>query len=52
MIYFAIVQEGSVLACDVSEEFTNRAKKYWQEAGVSDKVHIANFKRGDEQSSG
>lgn len=35
--------EGRVVACDVSAEFTAIARRYWQEAGVSDKIdlHIA-----------
>jgi predicted O-methyltransferase YrrM len=35
--------DGRVVACDVSEEFTSIARKYWQEAGVADQIslHIA-----------
>jgi predicted O-methyltransferase YrrM len=35
--------DGQIIACDVSDEFTSIARKYWQEAGVSDKIslHIA-----------
>jgi predicted O-methyltransferase YrrM len=35
--------DGRIIACDVSEEFTSIARKYWQEAGVNDKIdlHIA-----------
>jgi predicted O-methyltransferase YrrM len=35
--------DGRIIACDVSDEFTAIACKYWQEAGVSDKIslHIA-----------
>jgi predicted O-methyltransferase YrrM len=35
--------DGRSIACDVSEEFTSIAQKYWQEAGVKDKIdlHIA-----------
>ena len=35
--------EGKVYACDINEEFTREAEKYWREAGVEDKVelHIA-----------
>jgi predicted O-methyltransferase YrrM len=35
--------DGLIIACDVSDEFTLIARKYWQEAGVSDKIilHIA-----------
>lgn len=35
--------DGKVIACDVSEEYTNIARKYWLEANVIDKIdlHIA-----------
>ena len=28
------------MACDVSEDFTNIAKKFWAEAGVSHKIRL------------
>jgi predicted O-methyltransferase YrrM len=35
--------DGRIIACDVSEEFTSIARKYWQKAGVSNLIalHIA-----------
>jgi len=36
----ALPEDGKVLACDVSEEFTKRAEKYWEEAGVRNKVEL------------
>jgi predicted O-methyltransferase YrrM len=35
--------DGRIVACDVSDEFTSIARKYWQEAGVNEKIdlHIA-----------
>ena len=35
--------DGKLIACDISTEFTSIARKYWQEAGVNDKIdlHIA-----------
>jgi predicted O-methyltransferase YrrM len=35
--------DGRLIACDVSDEFTTIARKYWQQAGVNDKIalHIA-----------
>jgi predicted O-methyltransferase YrrM len=35
--------DGRIIACDVSDEFTSIARKYWQAAGVSEKIdlHIA-----------
>ena len=32
--------DGHLLACDVSTEWTAIARKYWDEAGVSDRVHL------------
>jgi predicted O-methyltransferase YrrM len=32
--------DGTIVACDVSEEFTSIARKYWQEAGVNDKIDL------------
>jgi predicted O-methyltransferase YrrM len=34
---------GRIIACDVSDEFTSIARRYWQEAGVSNKIdlHVA-----------
>ncbi len=32
--------DGRLIACDVSAEFTSIASKYWQEAGVSDKIEL------------
>ena len=36
-------EDGQIVACDVSEEFTAIARKYWQAAGVNNKIdlHIA-----------
>jgi predicted O-methyltransferase YrrM len=35
--------DGRLIACDVSDEFTSIARKYWQQAGVNEKIdlHIA-----------
>jgi predicted O-methyltransferase YrrM len=35
--------DGQIIACDVSDEFTSIGVKYWQQAGVNDKIdlHIA-----------
>ncbi len=32
--------DGKLIACDVSTEFTSIASKYWQEAGVTDKIDL------------
>lgn len=32
--------DGQVIACDVSEEYTNIGRKYWEEAGVAHKIDL------------
>lgn len=32
--------EGTLLACDVSEEWTGLARRYWERAGVADKISL------------
>lgn len=43
VVALALPPEGKVVACDVSEEYTTIARRYWQQAGVADKIdlHIA-----------
>ncbi|MBD2201995.1 class I SAM-dependent methyltransferase [Calothrix sp. FACHB-1219] len=43
IVALALPSNGKVVACDVSEEFTAIARRYWQQAGVADKIdlHIA-----------
>ena len=36
----ALPEDGKIVACDISEEFTSRAKPYWQEAGVAGKIDL------------
>ncbi|MEE8352151.1 MAG: class I SAM-dependent methyltransferase [Rhodospirillales bacterium] len=33
-------ENGRLLACDISEEFTDHAKPYWREAGVDGKIDL------------
>jgi predicted O-methyltransferase YrrM len=42
-VALALPADGQVIACDVSEEYTTIARRYWQLAGVADKIdlHIA-----------
>ena len=32
--------DGQLIACDVSEEFTSVARRYWAEAGVASKIDL------------
>ena len=36
----AMPPEGQLIACDVSEEYTRMARKFWQKAGVEQKVQL------------
>jgi predicted O-methyltransferase YrrM len=36
----ALPDDGKVVGCDVSEEFTNIARQYWKEAGVDSKIDL------------
>jgi predicted O-methyltransferase YrrM len=39
-VALALPPDGRIVCCDVSEEFTAIARRYWQEAGVADKVDL------------
>jgi caffeoyl-CoA O-methyltransferase len=39
-VALALPPEGKVVACDVSEEFTSVAKRYWKKAGVDGKIDL------------
>ena len=36
----ALPADGRLIACDVSDEFTRIARRYWQEIGVADKIEL------------
>lgn len=36
----ALPADGKLIACDVSEEWTNVARRYWAEAGVASKIEL------------
>ena len=39
-VALALPEDGQLVCCDVSEEWTSRARKYWVEAGVADKIDL------------
>jgi predicted O-methyltransferase YrrM len=39
-VALALPEAGSVIACDVSEEWTAIAREYWREAGVEQRIHL------------
>ena len=36
----ALPEDGKLIACDVSEEWTRIARRYWQEAGVAGRIDL------------
>ena len=36
----ALPEDGEIIACDISKEFTDVGKRYWQQAGVDHKVDL------------
>ena len=39
-VALALPEEGKIIACDVSAEYTSMARRYWREAGVEHKVSL------------
>ena len=39
-VALALPAGGSMVACDVSEEWTAIARRYWEEAGVADRIDL------------
>jgi caffeoyl-CoA O-methyltransferase len=39
-VALALPPDGTIDACDVSEEFTARARRYWEMAGVAGRIHL------------
>ena len=39
-VALALPEDGRIVACDVSEEWTSVARRYWAEAGVADRVDL------------
>lgn len=40
VVALALPPEGKMVACDVSEEYTSIASRYWEQAGVRDKIDL------------
>jgi predicted O-methyltransferase YrrM len=40
VVALALPADGHITACDVSEEWTSIARRYWQEAGVDQKIDL------------
>ena len=36
----SLPENGQIVACDISEEYTKVARRFWQEAGISDKIKL------------
>jgi caffeoyl-CoA O-methyltransferase len=39
-VALALPPDGRIVACDISEEFTAVARRYWKEAGVDEKIEL------------
>jgi predicted O-methyltransferase YrrM len=39
-VALALPPDGKLIACDISEEFTNIARPYWEKAGVANKIDL------------
>jgi len=39
-VALALPSDGKVITCDVSEEWTNMGKRFWEMAGVADKIDL------------
>ena len=40
IVALALPDDGQITACDIDEDFTSIAQRYWQEAGVSQKINL------------
>ncbi len=39
-VALALPNDGKIITCDVNEEYTAIARRYWQAAGVADKIQL------------
>lgn len=40
VVALALPSDGNLIACDINEEYTEIAQRYWREAGVSNKIDL------------
>ena len=40
VVALALPADGKLVACDISEEYTSVARRYWEEAGVAGKIDL------------
>lgn len=36
----ALPEDGHIIACDINEEYTNVARRYWEKAGVENRIEL------------
>ena len=39
-VAFGLPSDGRIIACDISEEYTSVARRYWKEAGIDSKIDL------------
>lgn len=39
-VAMALPDNGQIVACDISEEYTSVARRYWMQAGISEKIYL------------